>query len=73
MCTSRTPAPVTVQPKAEKKVHVLRNPYLDGIDPIRRAQQVGVGSFRIDRASPSGSSGTARIMRSPGDPQMRMA
>jgi hypothetical protein len=56
MCTTRTPKPVTVQSKAEKRVQILRNPYLDGVDPSRRAQQVGVGSFRIDRGS-----GTARV------------
>lgn len=58
MCTVRTPKPVEVQPKAEKKVNILRNPFLDGVDPQRRAQQVGVGSFRIDRGS-----GTASIAR----------
>lgn len=58
MCTTRTPKPVEVQSstKAEKRVQILRNPYLDGVDPSRRAQQVGVGSFRIDRGS-----GTARV------------
>jgi hypothetical protein len=29
---------------------VLRNPYLDGVEPILRAQSQGVRSLRIDRA-----------------------
>lgn len=51
MCTVKTPKPVPTSQAKDKKVAVLRNPYLDGIDPLVRARKVGVGSFRIDRGS----------------------
>ncbi len=64
MCTTRSAKPVQVSKETEKKVQVLRNPYLDGIDPMIRARQTGVGSLRIDRDPPMrGSSGSARIAR----------
>lgn len=51
----KTPKPVSQTAGTEKKVQVLRNPYLDGVDPLIRARQTGVGSLRIDRTAPSGS------------------
>ncbi|QOC54144.1 hypothetical protein [Caulobacter phage S2B] len=38
---------------------VLRNPFLDGIDPIIRARSTGVRSLRIDRAAPKPPAPTA--------------
>lgn len=67
MCTVSTPKPVKASDAPKKPTQVLRNPYLDGIDPATRAKQLGVGSFRIDRVSNStarGASGSARIARS---------
>lgn len=48
MCTVRKPKPVQPQ---EKELAPLRNPYLDGIDPIVRARQTGTSALRIDRGS----------------------
>lgn len=48
MCTVRKPK--AVQPQ-EKELAPLRNPYLDGIDPIVRARQTGMSALRIDRGS----------------------
>ncbi|QXZ50182.1 hypothetical protein [Caulobacter vibrioides] len=37
----------------------MRNPFLDGIDPIIRARSTGVRSLRIDRAAPKPPAPTA--------------
>lgn len=63
MCTVKTPKPVAQTNATEKKIQVLRNPYLDGIDPLVKARQVGVGSLRIDRSAPTAPSGSAKIAR----------
>lgn len=53
MCIVKAPKVAT--PK-DPYVPVLRNPYLDGVDPLIKAKQVGVGSLRIDRTGgPSAS------------------
>lgn len=53
MCLVRTPKPVPqqTQGEAKKKLQVLRNRDLDGIDPMIRARALGSGSFRIDRGT----------------------
>lgn len=54
MCFPKKPKAATAPAAAaEKTVPVLRNPYLDGIDPTLRAQQRGASSLRIDRAAPN--------------------
>lgn len=67
MCLVKTPKPVQQQTQAEakKKLQVLRNRDLDGIDPMIRARALGSGSFRIDRGSgtrtpPTNTAPTAR-------------
>lgn len=51
MCMVRTPRPVASNTATDKPIQVLRNPYLDGIDPIVKARKSGMGSLRIDRGS----------------------
>lgn len=51
MCMAKTPRPVASTTATDKPLQVLRNPYLDGIDPIVKARKAGTGSFRIDRGS----------------------
>lgn len=54
MCvTPRKPKPVTVERAADKPLPILRNPYLDGMDPAIRANQLGVRALRIDRVRPA--------------------
>lgn len=48
MCTVKTPKVVPVT-QTEKPLNILRNPYLDGIDPVKRSNSVGMGSLRINR------------------------
>ena len=59
MCVVKTPK--ITQPTAaattDKPLPVMRNPYLDGIDPLIRSRQTGMSSLRIDR-KPAGSSAT---------------
>lgn len=57
MCTAKTPKVTT--PK-EKELSPLRNPYLDGIDPIVRSRQTGMSALRIDRGSTRPSTGITR-------------
>lgn len=52
MCVVKTPKAVPTSNSAEKDLPVLRNPYLDGIDPITQAKQTGTSALRIDRGSP---------------------
>ncbi|MFN3582787.1 hypothetical protein [Phenylobacterium sp.] len=33
----------------DRPLPILRNPYLDGIDPIMRARSTGLRALRIDR------------------------
>lgn len=56
MCLAKGPKVVQASAASDKPVPVLRNPYLDGIDPIIRARSMGTRSMRIDR----GSASTAR-------------
>lgn len=69
MCNTKVVRPAFDARKAaanggDKKPQVLRNPYLDGVDPLIRAKQGGLGALRIDRdPAVRGSSGTARIAR----------
>lgn len=49
MCTVKAPKVVPVSRDTEKPLNILRNPYLDGIDPMKRSNSVGMGSLRINR------------------------
>lgn len=51
MCLVKKPKPVVVSKASDKPLPILRNPFLDGIDPILRARQTGVRSLRIDRGT----------------------
>ena len=62
MCTAKTPKVST--PK-EKELAPLRNPYLDGIDPIVRSRQTGMSALRIDRGSTRPTTGVTRPPTAP--------
>ena len=65
-------APKVATPTATPDPPVLRNPYLDGIDPILRARQTGMSSLRVDRGSTgytAPAAGPLTISRAPGSPQ----
>jgi len=47
MCIVKKPKAVAVN-QPEKEAPVLRNPYLDGIDPVIRSRMTGLKSLRID-------------------------
>jgi hypothetical protein len=51
MCTVKTPKVVPVSRDSEKPLNILRNPYLDGMDPSKKSKSVGLGSLRINRQS----------------------
>lgn len=51
MCMAKRPKPISSAPATEKPIEYLRNPYLDGIDPLMKARQGGMKSLRIDRGS----------------------
>lgn len=48
------PKPKIVQPEAAKPKDpaIIRNAYLDGIDPVTRSKRTGRSSLRIDKGSP---------------------
>lgn len=54
MCLIKKPKVVS-QPTttADKEPPILRNPYLDGLDPIIRARRGGVSGLTIRRGQPS--------------------
>lgn len=54
MCAPKAPK-VESSPEATKPV-VIRNAYLDGLDPEARASRSGRSALKIDRASAAGSS-----------------
>ncbi len=49
MCGSKT---VKASPASDKPLPILRNPFLDGVDPTIRSNSVGGASLRISRARP---------------------
>lgn len=59
MCLVKKPKPVAVNREDNRDLPILRNPFLDGIDPILRARQTGLRSLRIDRAAPAAAPGPA--------------
>jgi len=67
VCIVNTPKPVATTSAADrdKPLPVLRNPYLDGIDPLIKAQKTGTRSLRIDRTAPAPMipTSSARIQR----------
>lgn len=66
MCLVKKPKPVTVERPKEKDPQVLRNPYLDGLDPIIRARSGGLKALRIDRTVPKNAPpSTVGIARPP--------
>lgn len=70
MCLTKTPRIVSPTTSAanDKPLPVLRNPFLDGIDPLIQARRTGTGSLRIDRGPPRTSPGSGRISRTPPNP-----
>ncbi|WP_343698855.1 hypothetical protein [Caulobacter sp.] len=64
MCLVKKPKSVAVT-QTEKEPAVLRNPFLDGIDPIIRAQSTGLKSLRVDAASTKGRVGNPALTISP--------
>jgi hypothetical protein len=59
------PVAAPTQADRDKPLPVLRNPYLDGIDPLIKAQKTGARSLRIDRTTPAPMipTSSARIQR----------
>lgn len=51
MCMVKTPRPVAATAATEKRLQVLRNPFLDGLDPLINARKSGSASLRINRGS----------------------
>lgn len=49
MCIVKTPAKIAAKTASDTALPVLRNPFLDGLDPILRSRSTGVRSLRIDR------------------------
>ena len=49
MCIVKTPKIETGTEKP-KEPTIIRNPYLDGVDPTTKAARAGRSSLRIDRA-----------------------
>ena len=63
MCLIDTPTTSNTA-SSQTDLPVLRNTYLDGVDPVRRAASSGISALRINRdgsgvQSPSSSSGSA--------------
>lgn len=54
MCLTKRPKVVAASTvaNADKDPPILRNPYLDGINPLILSRQKGVASLRIDRKVP---------------------
>lgn len=50
MCAAKTPK-ITAEEKKAPKPLVIRNPYLDGMDPSIRAKRKGRAELRIDPLS----------------------
>ena len=63
MCLVKKPK--VAAPPPEKEAAILRNPYLDGLDPILRARSGGVRSLTIRRDQ---TSSTTTPPRSPTPP-----
>ena len=53
MCVAKTPK---VKEQKPKDPAIIRNPYLDGLDPISKALRVGRSSLRIERAGSGAAS-----------------
>jgi len=51
MCIVKKPKAVAVTADSDKDAPVLRNPYLDGIDPVIRSRMTGLKSLRVDASS----------------------
>ena len=49
MCAVKTPK-ITAEEKAQPKPVVIRNPYLDGVDPAMKAARAGRSALRINRS-----------------------
>lgn len=53
MCIITKPKTVAVTKTEDKQAPVLRNPYLDGIDPVIRSRMTGLKSLRVDASRPT--------------------
>lgn len=65
MCLIKKPKSVAVASATEKEAPVLRNPYLDGIDPVIRSRMTGLKSLRIDAAPRASKVGNPALTVSP--------
>lgn len=56
MCLASSPSiqQQSASSAANKPLAILRNPYLDGTDPIVRARSTGLNGLRVDRTPPPG-------------------
>jgi hypothetical protein len=63
MCLVKTAKPVAPTAGLEKEVQVLRNPFLDGLDPLVQAKRTGMSSLRVDRARAGTPTLPGRIVR----------
>lgn len=63
MCLVKTPKPVAPTAGLEKEVQVLRNPFLDGLDPLVQAKRTGMSSLRVNRNGPNTLPPSGRIVR----------
>jgi hypothetical protein len=67
MCLVKTPKTVSAQQQADAKKDpaILRNPYLDGINPLILSRQKGLASLRIDRQPQLVSAASPLVMSRP--------
>jgi hypothetical protein len=70
MCLTKTPKIVSPSTTAanDKPLPVLRNPFLDGIDPLIAARRTGTSGLRIDRGPRRNPPGSGRISRTTPNP-----
>lgn len=70
MCLVKKVTVPTTNTSAEKQVAIVRNTYLDGLDPVTKALRVGRSSLRIERgaAGAGGQAGTPAGPTSPAVP-----
>lgn len=75
MCIVKTPKVTPTDPQAKTpEPIVIRNPYLDGVDPVTKALRKGRSSLRIERAgagaSPSPPATALPPTATPNQPQL---
>lgn len=63
MCLVKTPKAIAPTTGVQKEVQVLRNPFLDGLDPLVQAKRTGMSSLRVDRPRAGAPPLPGRIVR----------